>query len=119
MGICKTNGLNCPLENYKTTVEFRMPNTSMNKTIWQNNINFFTHFINYFNTSQFDPEFINYTYNNLETKHGEYVFIDSTKALELANLIYQKDNDKLDFLTQYIKQGDESGIYKTVKKLTI
>lgn len=92
----------------KNTIEIRCPNGTLEEVIWQNNVNFFGHLIKvslrddlnlndlYFLISERDY------YTDLILEYGR---INLDKALSLADLIYDNNMDKLDFLKQYVKNG--------------
>lgn len=86
------------------TIEIRCPNGTLNHITWQNNINFFTKLFMYCASPNFDKEFIDnknvmYEYKNLE-QYSEIYFSD---AIELADLIFDNELDKMYFLKQYLK----------------
>lgn len=103
------------------TVEVRCPNGTINPVIWQNNINFFAKLFLYCSGNNFDSEFINYKLNCLKDGmiHYDYnnIYIDET--LELSDLVFSSELDKLYFLKQYLKdfstincEDDKKRIYK-------
>lgn len=89
------------------TIEFRSPNGTIEETIWQNNVNAFMNFANYAASNNFDKEFIDYQFGIDQERNLKYFyFMDIKKALELADLIFEKDLDKIYFLRQYFKDYD-------------
>ena len=102
----------------KNTIEIRCPNGTLEEVIWQNNVNFFGSLIKssvrddlnlldlYFLISERDY------YNDLILEYGH---INLDKALSLADLIYDNNRDKLDFLKQYIKNGKYAKGHSLVK----
>ena len=62
----KQYGINFHNINQKQTIEFRMPNGTIEEIIWQNNINFYISFLKYMTSAKFDPEFIDYKYQNID-----------------------------------------------------
>ena len=112
------------------TIEFRCPNGSLNPVIWQNNVNFFVRLLIYCKDSFFNDDIIDKRheknvdiYNNL----GLYNEIYLDQALELCDLIFTNNTDKVYFLKQYLKSFKiseknthylkKSGITKSKKKI--
>lgn len=112
------NGINFMKMKYETflydnTIEFRYPNGSLEPFIWQNNVNFIIKLINYAKSDDFDIDLINYRIIN-----DDLLVCRDDKALELANLIYSNDRDKLAFLYQYLGYcNNESNNLKSKKKM--
>jgi len=90
-------------ERYNT-IEFRCPNGTLEPIIWQNNINFFMKLLKYCRSDQFDEcivhEKLNYRYHFLE--YGNIYLED---AIELCDMLFDNNLDKVYFLRQYIKDG--------------
>ena len=87
------------------TVEFRGANNSLNGVIWQNNTNFLVAIVK-FCTNDIDVEKIERRrklngdiYNNL--LFYEQIYLD--QAIELCDMIFDKNLDKVYFLRQYLK----------------
>ena len=96
------HGINFNKMKYDTflldnTMEFRYPNGSLIPFIWQNNVNFITSLIKYAKSDDFDINLINYKIVN-----DDLLANDIDDALDLINLIYDNDRDKLAFLSQYL-----------------
>ncbi len=92
--------------NPKETVEFRCPNGTINPVIWQNNVNFFGKMLMYCSSDKFDEEFINYKlkhYCAADYDWSLYNEIYLGEALQLCDLVFDNDLDKLYFLKQYLK----------------
>ena len=92
------------------TVEVRSPNGTLNPIIWQNNINFFVKLFLYAKSNKFNEELINERIKRLISKVAisfyetdYYRKIDLEGAIELADLIFDNNLDKVYFLRQYIK----------------
>ena len=103
------------------TVEVRCPNGTINPVIWQNNINFFAKLFLYCSGNNFDSEFINYKLDYLKDGmiHYDYNDIYIDEALELSDLVFSNELDKLYFLKQYLKdfstincEADKKRIFK-------
>lgn len=107
----KYNSLNLTgLSTTRRTIEIKMPNSTLNKAIWQNMINTFGHLLEYSVSDNFDNEKITYEMRNISFPNQSlYGTINSyskpnlPKALELAEIIFNSDLDKLNFLRQYLK----------------
>lgn len=91
-------------DNKLDTIEIRCPNGTLNKVIWQNNINFFIKMILACASPTVDKELIDYLYQNtiLDNKH-----ISGNMELFLADLVFNNDFDKYCFLRQYYKDFEE------------
>ena len=97
------------------TIEFRNFNASFNEIIWQNNTNFITKFLSYCNKTDFDMDTIN---KRIKKNTNVYTFpiysyhqINIKQAIELSDLIFNNNLDKIYFLRQYFKsfQTNENG----------
>ena len=106
----------------KNTIEIRSPNGTLEEVIWQNNIHFFGRLIQA--AMRDDLDLLNLYFlisgNNYSDSDifRDYDHVNLDKALELADLIYDNNSDKLDFLKQYIKNGkstDSDFLVKTKK----
>ena len=89
------------------TIEFRCPNGTLNPLIWQNNTNLFVKLLEYSKNPAFDNNTIELRhkkreeiYSNLDKYNITYL----QDALELADLIFTNNLDKIYFLKQYIKK---------------
>ena len=90
----------------KDTIEFRCPNGTLDPVIWQNNINFFAKLLKYSASNNFNDDIIDKRcainedrYYDLKL-YGE-IYLD--QALELADLLFKTNLDKIYFLRQYLK----------------
>lgn len=104
-----------PLMN---TIEFRSANGTLNPIIWQNNINFYEHFLRYSTNPNFDVDRINYRMKNQEFSLESYNIINIEEALELADLIFDNNLDKINFLRQYLKNLKTIDEFKKTKVFT-
>lgn len=88
------------------TIEFRCPNGSLNPVIWQNNTNLFLHLLSYCKSDQFNNDIImkrhrqNQDYDLQLSDYNE-IYLD--QALELSDLLFSNNLDKVYFLKQYLK----------------
>lgn len=91
------------------TIEIRCPNGSLNTVIWQNNINFFIKLIKYANSEEYNEELVIKRLESLYLKKiycdEKYLYrlLDIDAAIELVDLIFDNNVDKVYFLRQYIK----------------
>ena len=88
------------------TIEFRCPNGSLDAAIWQNNINLFVNLLLYSKNASFDDDTISQRrisnidiYDNLLWYDEIYL----EQALELCDMIFHTNFDKINFLKQYLK----------------
>ena len=95
------------------TIEFRCPNGTFNPTIWQNNVNLFVKMLKYSSSNKFDKEFINKRIDQISIKEPNKIYLKD--ALELADLIFDNNLDKIYFLKQYLKSFEKSNEYKLAK----
>lgn len=100
------------------TIEFRSANGTLNPIIWQNNINFYEHFLRYSTNPSFDYDRINYRKNMQDDSLENYNMINVEQALELADLIFDNNLDKINFLRQYLKNFKTIDKYKKTKVFT-
>lgn len=88
----------------KSTVEFRCPNGSLEPIIWQNNLNFFVSLLQSIKSKDFDRDLIDRRYFEFETiSESLYNEIFLNQALELCDLVFTNNFDKIYFLKQYLK----------------
>lgn len=95
----------------KNTIEFRCPNGTLNPIIWQNNINLLIKLLLYCKNDNFNNDVIETRreYNQKECYSlNIYKEIYFSQALELADLIFSNNQDKVYFLRQYLKNFDSS-----------
>ena len=116
-----TNVYKFGLKEKGNTIEFRCPNGTLNEVIWQNNLNFFLSLMNYakngLDNANFDY-FVKKANNNIENMY-DYNELYLQDALELADLIFKTNQDKIDFLKQYVKCiNDTNYSYDRIIKLT-
>lgn len=102
------------------TIEIRCPNGTLNPIIWQNNINVFTKMLIYCTKNSFDKDIIDKRKSEIERfKINDYNKIYFEQALEFADLIFDNNLDKINFLRQYTKSFKTSDNYNNkAKKFT-
>ena len=86
----------------KNTLEFRTFNGTLDKRIWQNNVNFVLSFLNYFN-GDYDKELIDYYFKRCSELPPNIGYYNLDKGILLGNLIFKDDIDYLYYLKQYTK----------------
>mgnify|MGYP004673021867 CR=1 FL=1 len=92
--------------DYGNTLEVRCPNATLNSVIWQNNVNFFTKLFTYAKSLDFDYDKLDRRYNINKDNYNLYSMYNEIylrQALELCDLIFNNNLDKVYFLRQYIK----------------
>lgn len=109
----------------KDTIEVRCPNGTLEHTIWQNNISFFYHLLDYALSDRFDAELIEDMLKRVKPNKGtikkqieNYMKLDVDKAILLGNLIFTDEKDKLYYLRSLLKVKSEEEDYymQKVKK---
>ena len=102
------------------TIEFRNPNGTLDPVIWQNNVNFFIKLLLYCKSDKFDEELVKHRLEQ-KSKYSndfeDYNHIFTEQAIELADMVFDNNLDKIYFLRQYIKDFDtsEESMVKTKK----
>lgn len=92
--------------NEHCTLEYRCPNGTLDYVIWQNNINFIVNLMLYCKSEKFDEDILNRRKIEVEGIFGDlwaYSKIYLEQAIELCDMIFDNNLDKLYFLRQYIK----------------
>ena len=100
--------------------EFRMPNGTLNPVIWQNNINMFAHLI-MSAKKDIDMDLIMKRINDRSSRFSDlryYNDINVDEALEFADLIFDNNLDKINFLRQYMKDFITSNRFEKAKSFT-
>lgn len=97
----------------KNTIEFRSPNGTFNPIIWQNNINLLIKLLLYSKSDKFNEDLIQKRLkkiinDNVPSNLNKYGQINIVQAIELSDLIFNNNLDKVYFLRQYIKEGNVS-----------
>lgn len=131
--ISDTDAYNYDIVGNKNTIEFRSPNGTFDPVIWQNNVNLLVHLLLYAKSESFDEECLNRRIQQLidndilfngdrylevkerkdisisdmffYTNLSKYSYVYIEQAMELADLIFTNNLDKIYFLRQYIKSG--------------
>lgn len=90
----------------KNTIEFRCPNATLEPVIWQNNVNLFVNLLKYSKSETYDNSIIDRRRNKNKNKIkrlNSYGNIYLEQALELCDMIFDNNFDKVYFLRQYLK----------------
>ncbi len=120
LNFCNVDFDNLNSRYYKSTLEFRNPNSTTDKVIWQNNINAFAKMLVSSRNKVMDEEFLDY-----KLKHefypysgNEYLYNDVNlkNVLEFVDLVFDNNLDKIYFLRQYLKDFQENYGIKTAVK---
>ncbi len=91
---------------YSNTIEFRCPNGTLEPIIWQNNLNLLVNILMYSKSRKFDDNTINLRENKNKDDFNDLEWYDEIyliDALELSDMIFNNNLDKLYFLRQYLK----------------
>lgn len=106
---------------YKNTIEVRCSNGTLNEIIIQNNINFFAKLLTYGVNENCDKDKLDDLISKIKLKDTDldnFHLIDINRALELSDLIFDNNLDKIYFLRQYLKNFETSNTYKKAKPFT-
>ena len=112
LNLGKKRGLNLSNINKdknKNTIEFRSPNGTFNSLVWHNNFTLFKRMIEYAKSPDYAEEIIDAKLIAFHDIESNQICLED--ALELANLIYQKESERLLFLKQYLKGKEETKDY--------
>ena len=88
------------------TIEFRCPNGTLNPIIWQNNVNFFVNLLQYSSSPSFNNDIVQERKQINEDKYVSLDFYNEIylqQALELTDMLFHNNFDKVYFLRQYLK----------------
>ena len=100
------------------TIEFRCPNGTLEPVIWQNNVNFFVKLLLYSKSTSFNDDLVQKRHKLTENKYYglewyKEIYID--QALELCDMMFDNNLDKVYFLRQYLKSFEVSKDNKYIK----
>ena len=107
----------------KNTIEFRCPNASLQLAIWQNNLNLLVKLLEYSKTN-INHNILDNRYEinnelNIYSKLDYYGEIYLDEALEFADLIFDNNLDKINFLKQYLKSFKVASGREYSKKISL
>lgn len=95
----------------KNTIEFRCPNGTLNPVIWQNNVNLFMKILLYSKNSQYDDDIVQKRRSIHQDKYSGLIWYKEVyleEALELCDMLFDNNLDKVYFLKQYLKSFEVS-----------
>lgn len=105
------NNISFDTNKIKNTIEFRCPNGTLNPIIWQNNVNLFVNLLIYCRSPKYNDDIIEERKNIIKDKYSSlewYEEIYLQQALELCDMLFTNNLDKLYFLRQYLKSFEFS-----------
>ena len=100
------NKVKGPEYGLNNTIEFRCPNATLQSVVWQNNINLLAKLMLYCKSSNYDNDKVQnrfYDVDELTCNLSYYKEIFLEQSLELCDMIFDNNLDKLYFLKQYLK----------------
>lgn len=104
-------------------VEIRSPLGTLDEVVWQNYINFFVKLMLYCKSDNFDEDILNRRYIEVcdtFSRLDKYNEIYLEQAIELSDMIFDKNIDKIYFLRQYLKSFEVvSKGYRKARKFTV
>ncbi len=115
----------CSSYSLGNTIEFRCPNGTLDAIIWQNNVNLLVKLLNYAKSSKFDDDIVTQRYRANVDKYDSFEWYDEVyldEALELSDMLFSNNLDKIYFLKQYLKSLELSNCdneYLKSKTLTM
>lgn len=95
-------------EYVNNTFEYRAPNGTLDPIIWQNNLNLIVKLMKCCNSDKFNLELVENRISKNIMNFNDYKYyrsINIDAALELADLIFDNNIDKIYFLRQYLKDN--------------
>lgn len=110
---CAVNFIHTTIDtpDRRKTIEFRCANGTLDYIIWQNNINLFVKLLLYSRNKDFNNDIIDkrlLTDENTWLGLKYYSEIYLNQALELTDLLFDNNLDKIYFLKQYLKSFETS-----------
>lgn len=88
------------------TLEFRCPNGTLEPVVWQNNVNLLVNILKYSKNGKFDEDLIMKRRKENIDKYSYLEWYDEIyldQSLELADMLFDNNLDKVYFLRQYLK----------------
>lgn len=101
----------------KNTIEFRSPNGTLEPVVWQNNVNLLAKLLLYCKSNNYNDDILDNRRSINQDKYSSLELYDEIylqQALELADMIFDNNLDKVYFLRQYLKNFEISN--KPLKK---
>lgn len=118
-GVDFSHVYNLNAESIYNTIEFRCFNTTFEPAILQNNINLVINMIRCCKNKDFNAGLVEKRmfYNQYKsTNLQEYEKIEYEKAIEFADIVFNNNEDKVNFLRQYLKNDQSDDVYKNKAK---
>ena len=104
-------------------VEIRNFLGTLDEVIWQNNINFIINLMMYCKSDKYDDDILNRRKNKIIGISGNlcaYSLLYLDQAIELCDMIFDNNLDKIYFLKQYVKSFEVSDkTFVKAKKMTV
>ena len=97
---------NCNSFQTDNTIEFRCPNGSLDAAIWQNNVNLFVRMLCYCKSTSFNDDTVQHRHQLNLDRFAKLILYDEIyleQALELCDMLFSNNFDKVYFLRQYLK----------------
>ena len=96
---------------YDNVLEIRSPISTLDTVIWQNYVNFFVHLLLYCKSDKFNDDILDRRMNKikdivLDIDNYDNIYLDD--AIELSDMIFDNNLDKIYFLRQYLKNFEVS-----------
>ena len=108
---------------YDNVLEIRSPISTLDPVVWQNYISFFVHLLLYCKSDKYDDDILERRMRKTKRivdniDNYDNIYLD--QALELSDMIFDNNLDKIYFLRQYLKNFDVSSErFKKAKKFTL
>lgn len=89
------------------TIEFRCPNGTLEPVIWQNNVNLFLKLLLYCKSKKYNDDIVEKRVKSrfYNTDYSNEICLE--QALELCDMVFSNNLDKVYFLRQYLKSFEE------------
>lgn len=105
-------------------LEIRTPISTLDYIIWQNYVNFFVHLLLYCKSDNFNEDILDKNiydgFTDVTKNIDNYDKIYYSEAVELCDVIFDNNKDKIYFLRQYLKSFEVSSEkFKKAKKFTM
>lgn len=122
MNLKNVNWSNINDEN-KNTIEFRSANGTTDYITWQNLVNAYGHLLNASVSKPIDDEHIKYKLRHYYLKNKDksdfFTKIYLKECLELVDIIFDNNYDKIMFLKQYLETTDIDNLQNKYREKTI
>lgn len=108
---------------YDNVIEVRSPISTLDPVVWQNYVNFFVHLFLYCKSDKYNDDILERRMRKIKgivdnIDNYDNIYLD--QALELSDMIFDNNLDKIYFLRQYLKNFEVSSErFKKAKKFTL